>query len=69
VHAIDVVRWGLGKNVHPVKIHCVGGFYADASGQETPNVQRMFTLSAECFIDRKALSSNGVFVARATFCA
>ena len=32
-------------------------------------LQRMFTLSAECFIDRKALSSNGVFVARATFCA
>ena len=39
VHAIDVVRWGLGKNVHPVKIHCVGGFYTDASDQETPNVQ------------------------------
>jgi len=32
-------------------------------------LHRMFTLSAECFIDRKALSSNGVFVARATFCA
>ena len=39
VHAIDVVRWGLGKNVHPVKIHCVGGLYADKSDQETPNVQ------------------------------
>ena len=32
-------------------------------------LERMFTLSAEWFIDRKALSSNGVFVARAAFCA
>jgi predicted dehydrogenase len=39
VHAIDVVRWGLGKNVHPVKIHCVGGLFADDSDQQTPNVQ------------------------------
>jgi predicted dehydrogenase len=40
VHAIDVVRWGLGKQVHPVKIHCVGGRFADEdSDQETPNVQ------------------------------
>jgi len=39
VHAIDVVRWGLGKDVHPVRIHCVGGLYAENSDQETPNVQ------------------------------
>jgi predicted dehydrogenase len=39
VHAIDVVRWAMGKNVHPVKIHCFGGFYADNSDQETPNLQ------------------------------
>jgi predicted dehydrogenase len=40
VHAIDVVRWALGKKVHPVKIHCVGGLYAEPSTeQETPNVQ------------------------------
>ncbi len=39
IHAIDVVRWAMNKNVHPVKIHCVGGFYADDSDQQTPNVQ------------------------------
>jgi predicted dehydrogenase len=39
VHSIDVVRWGLAKNVHPVKIHCAGGFYADESDQQTPNLQ------------------------------
>ncbi len=39
VHAIDVVRWALGKNVHPVKVHCFGGRFADDSDQETPNLQ------------------------------
>jgi len=39
VHVIDTVRWALGKNVHPVKIHCVGGQYMDDSDQDTPNVQ------------------------------
>ena len=40
VHAIDVVRWALNKNVHPVKVHCVGGrFVDDNTDQETPNVQ------------------------------
>ena len=39
VHAIDVVRWALGKNSHPVKIGCVGGLFAEQSDQETPNVQ------------------------------
>jgi predicted dehydrogenase len=39
VHIMDTVRWALDKNEHPVKIHCVGGLYADDSDQETPNVQ------------------------------
>jgi predicted dehydrogenase len=39
VHAIDVVRWGIDKRVHPVKIHCEGGHYVDNSDQEVPNVQ------------------------------
>ncbi len=39
VHAIDVVRWGLAKNVHPVKVTCAGGLFADQSDQQTPNVQ------------------------------
>jgi predicted dehydrogenase len=39
VHQMDVVRWGLGKSVHPVKIHCVGDRFHDESDQETPNTQ------------------------------
>jgi predicted dehydrogenase len=39
VHQTDILRWALSKNVHPVKIHCVGGSFADDSDQETPNVQ------------------------------
>jgi predicted dehydrogenase len=40
VHIIDTVRWALLKDMHPVKIHCVGGLYADPdTDQETPNVQ------------------------------
>jgi predicted dehydrogenase len=39
VHIMDTVRWAVKKDVHPLKIHCVGGLYADDSDQETPNVQ------------------------------
>jgi len=39
VHLMDTTRWALNNNVHPVKIHCVGGKFADDSDQETPNVQ------------------------------
>ncbi len=39
VHALDVVRWAMGKGVHPVKIHCTGGQYAESSDSEVPNVQ------------------------------
>jgi predicted dehydrogenase len=41
VHAIDVVRWAMAKNVHPVKVHCYGGLFADKSDQETPNVENV----------------------------
>lgn len=40
VHALDIVRWGLAKDVHPVKITCSGGHFEDNdSDQETPNYQ------------------------------
>jgi len=39
VHAIDVVRWALAKDVHPVKVICSGGLFVDQSDQETPNLQ------------------------------
>lgn len=40
VHTIDIVRWALGKDTHPVKVSCYGGLYADKeTDQETPNVQ------------------------------
>jgi predicted dehydrogenase len=39
VHSLDVCRWGLGKQVHPRKIHCTGGKFLWDSDQETPNLQ------------------------------
>jgi len=39
VHAIDVVRWAMAKNDHPVKVTCSGGRFEDDSDQETPNYQ------------------------------
>ena len=39
VHRLDVLRWGLGKQTHPVKVHCFGGVYVWDSDQQTPNVQ------------------------------
>ncbi|MEX2300960.1 MAG: Gfo/Idh/MocA family oxidoreductase [Bryobacterales bacterium] len=39
VHSLDLARWGLGKKVHPVKIHSWGGVHVWDSDQQTPNVQ------------------------------
>ena len=39
VHSMDLIRWGMKKRVHPVKIHCCGGFYVWDSDQEVPNLQ------------------------------
>jgi predicted dehydrogenase len=39
VHSLDICRWGMGKQVHPRKIHCTGGMFLWDSDQETPNVQ------------------------------
>jgi predicted dehydrogenase len=40
VHALDMVRWAMAKDVHPVRIHSVGGRFADENtDQETPNYQ------------------------------
>jgi hypothetical protein len=39
VHNLDICRWGMGKQVHPRKIHCTGGMFLWDSDQETPNVQ------------------------------
>jgi hypothetical protein len=38
-HQMDIARWGLNKQVYPKKIHCVGGYFAFDSDQETPNTQ------------------------------
>ena len=39
VHHLDVLRWGLDKQVHPVRIHCTGGQFVEDSDSEVPNVQ------------------------------
>jgi predicted dehydrogenase len=38
-HQFDIARWGLGEQVHPVKISAAGGLFdARGSSQETPDV-------------------------------
>jgi predicted dehydrogenase len=39
VHIMDKARWGVGKRMHPKRIHCMGGYYIFDSDQETPNTQ------------------------------
>ena len=39
VHTMDVARWGMNKNVHPVKVHCAGGNFGWKDDKETPNTQ------------------------------
>ena len=39
VHQVDVIRWAMNKRVHPVKIQCMGGFFAQDSDQEVPNLE------------------------------
>ena len=39
VHQLDVARWGLGLDTHPVKASSMGGHMMFDDDQETPNVQ------------------------------
>ena len=39
VHQLDIARWGLNKNEHPVRIKSTGGYFAFDSDQQTPNTQ------------------------------
>lgn len=39
VHSLDICRWGLGKRVHPVKVHCTGWNYSLDSDQQTPSLE------------------------------
>ena len=39
VHQMDIARWGLSKDEHPVKIGSFGGYFAFDSAQETANTQ------------------------------
>jgi len=40
-HHMDVTRWGMKKRVHPISVHCAGGYFAFDSDQERPNTQHM----------------------------
>jgi predicted dehydrogenase len=39
VHLMDLARWGINKNVHPVKVHSAGGSFVWKDDKETPNTQ------------------------------
>ncbi len=38
-HQLDIARWGMNKNEHPVKIKSSGGYFAFDCDQQTPNTQ------------------------------
>lgn len=38
-HQLDIARWGLGTDEHPVRVHSTGGYFKFDSDQETPNTQ------------------------------
>lgn len=38
IYRMDMARWALGLDTHPVKIHCTGGLYGLDNDQEMPNV-------------------------------
>ena len=41
-HQFDIARWGLNKNVHPIKVQSMGGIFGISKqecAQETPNTQ------------------------------
>jgi predicted dehydrogenase len=38
-HQLDIARWGLGVNEHPVTIHSCGGYFGESSSQTTPDTQ------------------------------
>ena len=38
-HQLDIARWGMNKNEHPVKVKSAGGYFAFDSDQQTPNTQ------------------------------
>ncbi|MHC4336502.1 MAG: Gfo/Idh/MocA family oxidoreductase [Planctomycetota bacterium] len=40
MHQMDVARWGINKNEHPVKINCSGGYFGfPHCDQQTANTQ------------------------------
>ncbi len=40
IYRMDLARWALNKNTHPVKVHCTGGLFGPHrdSDQEVPNM-------------------------------
>jgi len=39
VHYLDIARWAMNKNEHPVRIHCTGGQFVEDSDSDVPNTQ------------------------------
>jgi len=38
IYRMDMARWALGIDTHPVKVHCTGGKFGREDDQEVPNV-------------------------------
>ncbi len=39
IHQLDIIRWGLGLDMHPTRVQSMGGRYVHKDDQETPNTQ------------------------------
>jgi len=38
IYELDLIRWALQKDTHPVAVHATGGVYARDDDRETPNI-------------------------------
>lgn len=38
IYRMDMARWAMNLNTHPVKVHCTGGKFCREDDQEVPNV-------------------------------
>ncbi len=41
-HQLDIARWGLGQNEHPLRVSATGGYFGPPSSQETPDTHSSF---------------------------
>ena len=41
IYELDLIRWALNREHHPVAVHVTGGIYVHDDGRETPNIMNV----------------------------